>query len=67
MRKNTKAYEDFYTNFLPCMVGRRKFNKLVVKGKSAAPSATISDEAMTLLGLENSIETWSGLFKNSNR
>jgi hypothetical protein len=66
MRKHGRAYEDFYTHFLPCMVGRRKFRQLIKTTREGQAIATVSDEAMTLLGMENVIDTWSDMFDKSD-
>jgi hypothetical protein len=58
MRRNNRAYTDFYKYFLPCMVGQRKFKQSILTLKEGHSIATVSDEAMTLLGLENAVDIY---------
>jgi hypothetical protein len=65
MRRNNKAYTGFYKYFLSCMVGQRKFKQSNLTLKEGHSIATVSDEAMTLLGLENAVDTWTDMFEKS--
>ena len=51
--------------FLPCIVGKRRFTRLVATIKEGEEVATVSDEALTLLALENSCQRWDKIFENS--
>jgi hypothetical protein len=62
MRRNTEAYTVFYSTFLPVVVGRSLLKKLVADKDTVEEVATISDEALTLLGLENYGDRWDDIF-----
>jgi hypothetical protein len=62
MRRNYAAYSVFYSTFLPVVVGRSLLKKLVADKDTIEQVATISDEAMALLGLENGVERWDDIF-----
>jgi hypothetical protein len=62
MRRNTAAYTVFYSTFLPVVVGRLLLKKLVADKDTVEEVATISDEALTLLGLENYGAYWEDIF-----
>jgi hypothetical protein len=62
MRRNTAAYTVFYSTFLPVVVGRLLMKKLVADKDTVEEVATISDEALTLLGLENYGAYWDDIF-----
>ena len=59
------SFEDFYKCFVPSVVGKNKF-----KARMYAPvhldsaMCTVSDEACTLLLLENSYDRWTDVHKN---
>jgi hypothetical protein len=52
----------FYSTFLPVVVGRSLLKKLVADKDTVEEVATISDEALTLLGLENYGDRWDDIF-----
>jgi hypothetical protein len=62
MRRNNAAYTVFYSTFLPVVVGRLLLKKLVADKDTVEEVATISDEALTLLGLENYGAYWDDIF-----
>jgi hypothetical protein len=62
MRRNNAAYTVFYSTFLPVVVGRLLLKKLVADKDTVEEVATISDEALTLLGLENYGAYWEDIF-----
>ena len=62
MRRNNEAYTVFYSTFLPVVVGRSLLKKLVADKDTVEEVATISDEALTLLGLENNGDRWDDIF-----
>jgi hypothetical protein len=65
-RQNYSAYYDFYTNFVRAIVGKRPFRKRLGSMAVGDEIATVSDEeALTLLGIENSYEIWNDIYKNS--
>lgn len=66
MRRNYDAYSTFYSVFLPSIVGKRRFNRLLRTLKDEEEIATVSDEALALLAIENSWKRWDKIFDNSN-
>jgi hypothetical protein len=62
MRRNYAAYSVFYSTFVPAIVGRHLMKKLVADKHTFEELATISDEALALLGLENGVERWDDIF-----
>jgi hypothetical protein len=56
-RAKPNAYFIFYDKFLPCVVGKNYWKK-TVPGKLVTEIATASDEALTLLIMENSWDCW---------
>ena len=52
--------------FVPCIVGKRRFTRLLSTIKDDEEIATVSDEALALLGIENGCLTWDKIFENSN-
>jgi hypothetical protein len=64
-RRNYAAYSVFYTIFMPSIVGKRRFANRVRNLPDGQEIATVSDEALAMLGLENSIERWDDLFDKS--
>jgi hypothetical protein len=62
MRRDNAAYTVFYNTFLPVVVGRLLLKKLVADKDTVEEVATISDEALTLLGLENYGDRWDDIF-----
>jgi hypothetical protein len=55
----------FYLEFVPAIVGKRLFAYRINKLPENQEIATVSDEALALLGLENGIDRWDDIFKNS--
>jgi hypothetical protein len=62
VRRDNVAYTVFYSTFLPVVVGRLRLKKLVADKDTVEEVATISDEALTLLGLENYGDGWDDIF-----
>ena len=62
LRRNHAAYSEFYSTFLPPIVGRSLMKKLVADRNTVDHIATNTDEALALLGLENGLERWDDLF-----
>jgi hypothetical protein len=62
MRRDNAAYTVFYSTFLPVVVGWSLLKKLVADRNTVEEVATISDEALTLLGLENYVDRWDDIF-----
>jgi hypothetical protein len=62
MRRNYAAYSVFHSTFLPAVVGRSLLKKLVADKDTVEQVATISDEALALLGIENGVERWDDIF-----
>ena len=65
MRRNFEAYSVFYSQFLPCIVGKNNFKKLLPQITDSEDIATVSDEALALVGIENSCQRWDKIFENS--
>ena len=57
MRENEETYKIFCNKLLPCIVGKNEWNKLCWQ-IHVSKIATISDEAFTILLLENSWDVW---------
>ena len=53
-----ESYVYFCENFLKCVVGTKSFNKAWKDGVPVSQIATISDEALALLLIENSEGRW---------
>jgi hypothetical protein len=56
MRRNYAAYS------VPTIVGRQLMKKLVADENTFEEVSAISDKALALLGLENVVERWDGIF-----
>jgi hypothetical protein len=64
MRRNYAAYYAFYTQFVRATVGKRSFRqRLRTMAVLGDEIASVSDEALTFLGFENSIEMWDDVWK----
>jgi hypothetical protein len=59
------VYFDFIDNFVSVVVGKRKFQK-VCHVEKLSKFMTISDEALTLLLVENSYDRWIDMAKTKN-
>jgi hypothetical protein len=66
MRRNYAAYFVFYTQFMRATVGKRPFRQRLRSMAVGDEIATVSDEALTLLGIENSYEMWNDVYKISD-
>ena len=58
-RKQREAYAFFCHYFLPAVVGKKKWEKAMRAGGKVSNLATISDEALGLMFLENSWDLWT--------
>jgi hypothetical protein len=65
LRQNYGAYYIFYTKFVRAIVGKRPFRSRLRSMAKGDETASVSDEALTLLGFENSIEMWDNVWKIS--
>jgi hypothetical protein len=65
MRRNFEAYADFYTNIVKAFVGKRNFKKRLQTMAEGAEIATVSDEALALIGVENGRRVWDDVFQLS--
>jgi hypothetical protein len=65
MRRNYSAYYVFYTKFIRAIVGKCPFHQRLGSMAVGDEIATVSDEALTLLGIETSYEMWNDVYKNS--
>lgn len=63
-RKSVKAYKWFYDNVLSHVVGRHYWNKYQDE-KGGTAMATVSDEALALLLIENSWSCWEEKFNHA--
>ena len=61
-RKNKIAYNLFYTKFVPAIVGPELFRQRI-KDLSEHDLCTASDEAFTLLLIENSYARWVSIYE----
>jgi hypothetical protein len=66
LRRNYEAYYVFYTKFVRAIVGKGPFHSRLRSMAEGDEIATVSDEALTLLGLENNIQMWDGIWKVSS-
>jgi hypothetical protein len=66
MRRNFGAYADFYTYMVKAIVGKRTFKKRLVSMTEGTEIATVSDEALALLGVENGRHVWDDIFEKSD-
>jgi hypothetical protein len=63
MRRNFEAYADFYTYIVKnIVVGKRNFKKRLRTMAEGAEIATVSDEALSLIGVENGRRVWDDVF-----
>ena len=65
-RAKAKAYKVFYGRFVPCIVGKRAFNRRIETEVEGVELCSPSDEALALIALENGEEHWIDLFTKSN-
>jgi hypothetical protein len=65
MRQNYAAYYVFYTKFVRAVVGKCPFRQRLGSMAVGDEIATVSDEALTLLGIENTYEMWNDIYKKS--
>jgi hypothetical protein len=66
MRRNCEAYADFYTYIVKAIVGKRNFKKRLRTMAEGAEIATISDEALALIGVKNGCRVWDDVFHLSD-
>jgi hypothetical protein len=66
MKRNYAAYFVFYTQFVRATVGKHPFRQRLRSMAVGDEIATVSDEALTLLGIENSYEMWNDIYKISD-
>jgi hypothetical protein len=67
LRRNVVAYYDFYKNLLPSTVGKRNFKIRLNTMAEGEAIATVSDEALALLGIENAHRLWDDVWTRSAR
>jgi hypothetical protein len=65
MRRNFEAYADFYTYIVKAIVGKKIFNKRLQTIAEGTEIATVSDEALALIGVENGRRVWDDKFARS--
>jgi hypothetical protein len=65
MRQNYAAYYVFYTKFVRAIVGERPFRQRLTSIAVGDEITTVSDEALTLPGIENSYEMWNDVYTKS--
>ena len=68
LREDKDLYSDFYDYFIKSIVGYSKFTSSVYSRTSTSDRdiASVSDEAFTLVLLENSYDRWMDIMKNNN-
>lgn len=66
LRHNYEVAKIFFDYFLSAVVGKVKWKKQVMQ-KKVSEIATISDEAMAILLLENSRDKWLATYNNSEQ
>jgi hypothetical protein len=62
MRNDYEAYSLFYTKFVRAIVGKRVFRQRLRSMTMGDEIATVSDEALTLLGFDNNILMWDDIW-----
>jgi hypothetical protein len=62
-RRNTKMYDIFFDNFLPCVIKKSVFDRQVCVATNDKTLCTVSDEAFALLLLENSFNRWIDIYR----
>ena len=66
-RKNAQVYKTVYESFIPCIasyqVYRTELDKRLVNGENDSELYTHSDEAFTLLLLENNFDRWMDIYQ----
>jgi hypothetical protein len=65
MRQDYEAYSTFYTKFVRAIVGKRIFKQRLRSMPMGEEIATVSDEALTLLGFDNNILMWDDIWNIS--
>jgi hypothetical protein len=65
MRRNFGAYAAFYTYIVKAIVGKRTFKKRLQTMAEGTEIATVSDEALALIGVENGRQVWDDKFLRS--
>jgi hypothetical protein len=66
LRRNYTAYYNFYTYLLSSTVGKRNFKICLNTMAEGEEIATVFDEALALLGIENGHKLWDGdIWENS--
>ncbi len=58
VRKHPEAYRQFIMAFLPSVVGKPEFRRRIMWAKNDHMLCTVSDEAYTLLVIENNYDRW---------
>jgi hypothetical protein len=66
MRRTFGAYADFDTYMVKATVGKRTFKKRLKSMAEGTDIATVSDEALALLGVENGRRVWDDKFERSD-
>jgi hypothetical protein len=61
-RQNTKIYEIFFDNFLPCVIKKSVFDRQVSVATNDRTLCTVSNKAFALLLLENSFDRWIDIY-----
>jgi hypothetical protein len=61
------VYYVFHTNFVRAIVDKHPFRKRLGSTMAVGDEiTTVSDEGLTLRGIENSYKMWNDVYKNSN-
>jgi hypothetical protein len=59
LRKEYASYAVFYRTFIRTVVGKSRYKKMIDDMNVSEEIATVSDEALALLAMENGIERWN--------
>jgi hypothetical protein len=62
-RRNTKMYDIFFDNLLPCVIKKSFFDRQLGVATNDKTLCTVSDKAFALLLLENSSDRWIDIYR----
>ena len=64
-RINEEQHKQVYLRFIPCITGKSAFSNRLLTATKESDLCTRSDEALTLLLLENSYDRWIDIYKKA--
>ena len=65
-REDEAKYREVYLRFVPCITGKSVFANRLLTATKEKDLCTRSDEALTLLLLENSYDRWIDIYKKAD-